>query len=108
MSSPLNLAAYYTKLASNQALSKNETVALLKAVDHFQKAAAYLADCQAATLESLPKSASKSARSRHEAICRTAAQLLEGDASGIRYPTTVEPVRARCMKALASSEETKS
>lgn len=108
MSSPLNLAAYYTNLASNQALSENETVALLKAVDHFQKASAYLADCHAATLESLPKSASKSARSRHEAICRTAAQLLEGDASGIRYPTTVEPVRARCMKALASSEEIKS
>lgn len=107
MSSPFNLDFYYTKLASNQALSENEAVAMLKAVDHFQKAAAYLADCHAATLESLPKSASKSARSRHELICRTAAQLLEGDASGVRYPTTVEPVRARCMKALTHSEEMK-
>ena len=39
---------------------------------------AYLASCQAATLESLPKSAPKSQRRRHTEIARTALGFLEG------------------------------
>ena len=104
MSAPIDLKPYYTKLANNTPLSENEAVALLKAVEHFQKAAVYLADCQAATLVSLPKSASKSARNRHALICKTAKELLEGNASGVRYPASIEAVRARCINAVAEHE----
>lgn len=95
----LDLQAYYAKLAANETLSEDEAVDLLKELAHFRTSLAYLASCQAATLESLPKSASKSQRSRHVAICKTAAQALVGDASGIRYPDRLDTAHERCAKA---------
>lgn len=99
----LNAQQYYAKLANKQPLSEDESVALLKELAHFRGAAAYLASCQAATLESLPKSASKSSRERHEQLCITAAQLLDGDRSGVRYPTDVGAAKERCLKAASPS-----
>lgn len=103
MSPVLDTKPFYGKLARCEALTETEIVDLLKAVEHFQQAAAYLASCQAATLEGLPKSASKSARVRHETICRVAAELLAGDSRSIRYPTTAAHAQARCEAAVAAS-----
>lgn len=46
--------------------------------DHWRGIALYLAECHAATLESLPKSASKSTYKRLSAICAWAARELPG------------------------------
>lgn len=90
---------YYRKLANNEALTNDEVIALLKAVDLYQTATVYLADCHAATLEGLPKSTSKSERARQTSICRTAAGLLAGDSSGIRHLSRLEAARERCLRA---------
>lgn len=99
----LDLQAYYQKLVEQTPLSESEVVALLKELEQFRTVATYLASCQAATLESLPNSTSKSSRARHVTICTTAAQALVGDTSGIRYPSTlkVAETRERCLKAVA-------
>ena len=90
---------YYAKLANQDAIKEEEIVALLKELAHYRGATAYLASCQAATLEGLPKSTSKSARGRHEQICLIAAKLLDGDSSGIRYPTDADTAKVRCLSA---------
>lgn len=100
----LNIQDYYAKLANNEAVTQDEVVALLKELAHFRKAAAHLASCQAATLEALPKSASKSARGRHIELCATAAALLDGDISRVRYPTEVADAANRCRQAVADNE----
>lgn len=94
---------YYAKLANNQALSSEEAVMLLKELKHFRDLAAYLASCQAATLESLPKSASKSSRVRHQSICQVAVKALSGDISAIKYPVNVETAVERCKSAASTS-----
>lgn len=95
----LDIQHYYAKLANKQVITEDEAVVLLKELAHFREATAYLASCQAATLEGLPKSASKSARGRHERICLTAVKLLDGDRSDIRYPNDPEAAKARCLGA---------
>ena len=100
----LDLNAYTAKLAGHETLSANETEALLRELQHFRRAAAYLASCQAATLEGLPKSTSASARSRHSRICLAAAKLLDGDASDIGFPQTVTTARDRCAEAVLRME----
>jgi hypothetical protein len=104
MAENFDTAPYYRKLASNEPLTEDEVVALLKAVDVYQTGAAYLASCEAATLESLPKSTSKSERARHVAICRTAAGVLDGQAHDIRYPATAQAAQDRCRRAVADHE----
>lgn len=47
-------------------------------ITHWKHIASYLASCHAATLEGLPKSASKSTRRRHVLICQKAARYLRG------------------------------
>lgn len=79
----IDTQAYYGKLARKEQISEDEIVALLKELSHFRKAATYLASCQAATLERLPKSSGKSARGRHVNICHSAELLLAGDSSPI-------------------------
>lgn len=74
----IDIKKYYDKLAREEAFSENEIVDLVRELAHFRGATAYLASCQAATLESLPKSAGKSARSRHVVLCDAAAKLLNG------------------------------
>lgn len=96
----IDLQKYYGKLANNQAVSEDEIVDLLKAMANMQKTAAYLAECHAATLESLPKSASKSTRSRFMAICEAAAKGLRGDNSGIRFPNGLDVAAERCDRAV--------
>ena len=95
----LDIQHYYAKMVNQEAIKEEEIVALLKELAHYRGATAFLASCQAATLESLPKSTSKSARGRHEQLCLTAAQLLDGDSSGIRYPTDLGTAKARCLSA---------
>lgn len=95
----LNVQDYYAKLANNVAISEDEIVALLKELAHFQGTLAYLASCQAATLEGLPKSTSKSSRGRHVALCTTAAAMLVGDSSRVKYPERLEAARERCLRA---------
>lgn len=95
----LDIQHYYKKLANNEPIGEDETVALLKELAHFREAAAYLASCQAATLEGLPKSTSKSSRARHEALCLTAAKLIDGDRAAIRYPVNPIAAKERCLSA---------
>lgn len=99
----LDTAPYYNRLANNYPLSEDDILTLLSAVRRAQDTAAYLADCHAATLECLPKSASKSSRTRLVAICATAAKALKGDLSGIRYPSNPEKVISRCERAIADA-----
>jgi hypothetical protein len=72
--------------------------------DRWKLVAAYLASCHAATLESLPKSASKAARARLAQLCRDAAEYLNGTL--IPRECTVPPAEAyithavtRCQKS---------
>lgn len=95
----LDIQAYYSKLARKEAISEDEIVVLLKEVVHFRGSLAYLASCQAATLESLPKSTGKSARGRHVALCETAAAMLNGDGSRMQYPEHLDAARERCLRA---------
>ena len=90
---------YYRKLANNEALTEDEVVALLKAVDTYQTSTAYLAECHAATAEGLPKSTSKSERARQKSICFTAARLLDGDTSVIRHKSGPDAAQVRCVNA---------
>jgi len=91
---------YWNKLANHEPLSEAEIVALLKAVTAYQSATAYLADCNAATLESLQKSASKSSRSRFTKICEVSASVLDGHTHAISHPSYPEAAQARCLRAL--------
>lgn len=95
----IDVQLYYRKLANKEALLEDEVVALLKELDNFRQGAAHLASCQAATLEGLPKSTSKSQRQRHHDICLTAAKVLQGDVTAIRYKTTVETALDHCLSA---------
>jgi hypothetical protein len=97
----IDLQAYYRKLADNEPISEDEMVALLKATAHFRAAAVYFADCHAATGEGLPKSTSKSQRTRFMNICQIAASVLRGDIAAIRFPShNVEHVAKRCDTAV--------
>lgn len=100
----LDLRACYQKLADQQPITDNEVLDLLKELEHFRGSLAYLATCQAATLESLPKSFSKSGRGRHVELCKTAAAMLGGDASRVRYPVNLDAARDRCMRAAENHE----
>lgn len=104
MAENFDTSRYYAKLANNETLSEVEIIELLKAVDTYQAATAYLADVQAATAESLPKSASKSARTRHAAICRTAIGLLDGNVHVLRHRARPDAVQERCQRAVKDLE----
>lgn len=69
----------------------------------WKRVAAYLASCHAATLEGLPKSASKSSRQRHANICTKAARFLKGEEEPQRYyngdDDSMEADIRRCIKA---------
>lgn len=102
----LDIQKYYGKMASHDVVSEDEIMDLLKDLTHFRGATAYMASCQAATLESLPKSASKSARGRHVRLCDAAAKMLSGDGSPIKYPSNsdVASARDRCITAVAAHQ----
>lgn len=95
----IDVQAYYRKLANKETFSEDQIVALLKELCNFRQGASFLASCQAATLEGLPKSTSKSQRQRHHDICLTAAKVLQGDVTAIRYQTTVEDALDHCLSA---------
>lgn len=95
----LDIDDYYRKLANSEGFTEEELVSVLNELAHFRVATAYLASCHAATAESLPKSASASARRRHSALCSNAAQLLNGDGACIRYAVNFDDTRKRCLEA---------
>jgi hypothetical protein len=72
-------------------------------IQHWKHVAASLASMHAATLEGLPKSASKSNRSRHVEICKKAALWLRGyGGPDARHQTTddrIEREIQRCENA---------
>jgi hypothetical protein len=104
MAENFDTSLYYSKLANNEPLTEVEVVRLLKAVETYQAGVAFLADCQAATAESLPKSASKSSRTRHAAICRTAAGLLDGNIHVLSHRARPDAAQARCLRAVKDLE----
>lgn len=95
---------YYAKLANNESLTQNEILDLLKELEHFRGSLAYLASCEAATLEGLPKSHSKRERERHVGMCEAAAAMLAGDGSKVRYPERLEAARLRCLRAAENNK----
>jgi hypothetical protein len=100
----IDTRSYYEKLARKESLSENEVLDLLRELEHFRGSLAYLASCQAATLEGLPKSYSKSGRSRHVELCKIAAAMLKGDGSRVRYPENMEAARNHCERAVERHE----
>ena len=98
----IDIQAYYAKIANSEPVSDLELTALLKELALFRKATTLLAECQSATLESLPKSTSKSARGRHIEITRTAAELLAGDDSRVGYSQNIVSAQQRCTSAVAA------
>lgn len=103
MANSFDTKPYYNKLANNEPLTERELLDLLQRVDSLQKGLAYLASCQAATLEGLPKSTSKSARSRHVNLCKMAAEFLDGNLMSLRYPTEPEHAKKRCLEAIQTN-----
>ncbi len=99
----IDFQRYYGKLARKEAISEDEILNLLSELRRMNEVAAYLADCHAATLEGLPKSASKSATNRLVSICARAADMLQGGSephSGMRDSTgMVESAMRRCAQA---------
>lgn len=99
-----DIQAIYAKLANKEVVTEADIVGMLKDLAHYHQATAYLASYQAATLQGLPKSTSKLARSRHQGLCVLAAQLIDGDAQGIRHPTDPDAAKERCLRAVKASQ----
>lgn len=95
----IDIQGYHAKLANKEPISEGEIMALLKELEHYRGALAYMATCQAATLLGLPKSTSKSALGRHVSLCETAAELLRGNASRVTYSTDMDAARERRLRA---------
>lgn len=68
--------------------------------DYWRAAAMYLADCNAASLESLPKSAGKKHRKRFESLCFVSLAIVEYCWCGDMAPTRKEAVADRLKEAL--------
>lgn len=102
----IDINVIYGKLEKNEVISEDEIVDLLKELTLFRSGMVYMAECEAATLESMPKSASKSNRARHTAICATAVKIFQGDTSSIRYHTKFEHALDRCIKAVVAERLT--
>lgn len=96
----LDTKLYYGKLAAGEQLTENEILDLVRAYETAQKGLAYLASCQAATLEGLPASTSKSARSRHVTITKMAGEFVDGNLMSLRYPTEPAHAKQRCEEAV--------
>ena len=77
----LNTDSLQKKLVEDGALDRKEAQLVLNELEHYKRVAGYLASCHAATLESLPKSASKSSRKRMMDICTIAADALDRNPS---------------------------
>ena len=97
----IDISDYYKKLVNKESLCEGEVVALLEELKHFRRTTAYLASCQAATLQSLSKTASKASRKRHVSLCLSAAKFLNGDGSDIShlYGNYFDAARERCLNA---------
>lgn len=100
MAQPFDTKPYYGKLVRKESFTEREMLDLLQRIDSLEKGLAYLASCQAATLEGLPKSTSKSARSRHVSLCKMAAEFLDGNMMSLRYPTEPGHAQKRCLEAI--------
>lgn len=95
-----NIQECKRKLKKNIPLDQEELADLVTNAETLLRALSFMASCEAATLEGLTKSSSKSERKRHVDICKAAAGMLIGDLSGDSYPTNPEVARARCLDAI--------
>lgn len=95
----IHLGSYRKKALTKEQFSEQEIESMLNELEHFRLGAAFLASCQAATLESLPKSASKSQRERHHGICLKAAKILQGDITAVDRRDSIERSAERCLSA---------
>lgn len=96
----IDLQSYYARLANKELFSEDEMVALLKALAHYQKATAYLAHCNAATLETTPKSMSLSQWSRLFNICKASGELALGDPQSLGFQShSLSDAAERCNRA---------
>ena len=93
----INVQDYYKKLADQAPISEQEIRRLLKSYETAIGLAAYLADCHAATAETLPAQAPLSAKKRMRSICEIAVKGLDGnfDVYCARKPADVQD---RCRK----------
>lgn len=53
---------------------------------------------------SIQKRDNKSARGRHVMLCASAAKILIGDSSPIKYPANMDAARERCLSAAAGHQ----
>lgn len=104
MALKVDLTDLRLKLSTGKPLSESEIEGLMEAAIAFRAGVAYLASCHAANLESLPRSASKSSRSRLVDICKISAELQDGKTQSIKFPADPEATKSRCMKAIADAE----
>lgn len=102
----MDTSAAWKRLTAGDALTTDECEALVKRVEALERGLAYLASCQAATMESLPARASKAERRRHVELTRIASELVIGDTRSIRYPTTVDAAHQRCLEAIKADMPT--
>ena len=87
-------------------LAKEEPAKKSVNPEHWQRSAAYLAECHAATLEGLPKSSPKHTVERQISICKKALDILDGKFTAPSYDTTeayTKLVRQRCQEAVENS-----
>jgi hypothetical protein len=96
----MDTSAAWKRLTGGYALTIEECEVLVKRVEALERGLAYLASCQAATMENLPPRTSKAERRRHVELTRIAAELVIGDTKSIRHPTTVDAARRRCLEAI--------
>jgi hypothetical protein len=78
---------------------RDDGMAVLSEPERLRSLSAYLASSHAATLESLPSSASKSMRRRLVEICSLASRGLTGDMGWLLMPATPLDAARRCDKA---------
>ena len=83
---------------------------LRKEISHWKTIAAYLASCNAATLEDLPKRTQKSERARFQSICLSSSEMLKG-LTGVPFSSfgtdeeKISRAAQRCENALKDSIE---
>lgn len=99
----IDLEKVKASLRRGEGVSADVAWALVNNLENSRVGLAYLAGCQAATLESLPASTSKSSRLRHETICQIASEVLQGSVASIKYRTAEASAVERCASALEES-----
>ena len=100
----INVRAYEEKLRAGHPFTQDEVAQLLRAFEGVDKLAVHLADCHAATCESLPLATPKNRLTRMAQVALDAAKrLLWQEPQSVPYSRRpgVDEVKARCRDATA-------